>query len=101
EFTAIINPPQACILAVGSTRDVFTRIPKEFTNREEMALPSSACFSSSSSSVRTSHENIDGQFEKIMTLTLSCDHRVVDGALGAQFLNSVKKYLEDPLSLLM
>jgi pyruvate dehydrogenase E2 component (dihydrolipoamide acetyltransferase) len=38
---------------------------------------------------------------KRMKVTLSCDHRVVDGALGAQFLDSVRSYLEEPMNLLL
>ena len=70
EFTALINPPEACILAVG-------------------AMTPSAV-------VR------DGQVvvRQIMRVTLSCDHRVVDGATGAKFLQTLKKILENPLYLI-
>ena len=70
-FTAIINPPNACILAIGAIRDVPV--------------------------VR------DGQVVagKRMNLTLSCDHRAVDGATGARFLSAVQSYLEEPLTLLL
>jgi pyruvate dehydrogenase E2 component (dihydrolipoamide acetyltransferase) len=70
EFTAIINPPDACILAVGAIND--TPIVK------------------------------DGNIVvgKIMKLTLSCDHRVVDGASGAAFLNTLKGFLENPVTML-
>jgi len=71
EFTAIINPPNACILAIGAIRD-------EPVVKDGQIVPG-----------------------KRMKLTLSCDHRIVDGATGAQFLGSVKQYLEEPLSLLM
>ena len=71
EFTAIINPPNACILAIGAIRDV--PIVKE-------------------------GELVAG---RRMKLTLSSDHRVVDGATGAQFLNTVKEYLQDPMNLLL
>jgi pyruvate dehydrogenase E2 component (dihydrolipoamide acetyltransferase) len=71
EFTAIINPPNACILAIGTIRDV--PIVKD-------------------------GEVVPG---KRMKVTLSCDHRVVDGATGAKFLQTVKAYLEEPLSLLL
>lgn len=67
EFTAIINPPDACILAVGAIR-------QEPVVKNGEIVPGNR-----------------------MKLTLSCDHRVVDGAIGAPFLNSVKKYLEDPV----
>lgn len=71
EFTAIINPPNACILAIGAIRDV---------------------------PVVKGGGVVPG---KRMKLTLSCDHRVVDGATGAQFLDSVKRYLEEPMNLLL
>lgn len=70
-FTAIINPPNSCILAIGAIRD-------------EAVVK-------------------DGQVVagKRMKITLSCDHRVVDGASGAAFLNTVKGYLENPLTMLL
>jgi pyruvate dehydrogenase E2 component (dihydrolipoamide acetyltransferase) len=70
EFTALINPPEACILAVG-------------------AMTPSAV-------VR------DGQVvvRQLMRVTLSCDHRIVDGATGAKFLQTLKKILENPLYLI-
>ncbi len=71
EFTAIINPPSACILAIGAIRDV---------------------------PVVRGDEVVPG---KRMKLTLSCDHRVVDGATGAAFLGSLQRYLEDPLTMLL
>jgi pyruvate dehydrogenase E2 component (dihydrolipoamide acetyltransferase) len=71
EFTAIINPPDACILAVGGIKD--TPVVKN-----GMVVPG-----------------------KVMKVTLSCDHRVVDGATGAAFLQSVKKMLENPVTILM
>jgi pyruvate dehydrogenase E2 component (dihydrolipoamide acetyltransferase) len=71
EFTAIINPPNACILAVGTIRDV---------------------------PVVKDGEVVPG---KLMTLTLSCDHRVVDGATGAAFLDDVKAMLEEPALMLL
>lgn len=70
EFTAIINPPDACILAVGGIIE------------KPIAL------------------NGQIQLGKMMKLTLSCDHRVVDGATGAKFLQTLKAGLENPLSLL-
>lgn len=74
QFCAIINPPQAAILAVGCSTEVL--------------LPSL---------------NGDGTNEKanIMTVTLSCDHRVVDGAVGAQWLGEFKKYMEHPIKMLV
>jgi pyruvate dehydrogenase E2 component (dihydrolipoamide acetyltransferase) len=71
EFTAIINPPDACILAVGGIID---------------------------KAVVKDGEVVPG---KRMKVTLSCDHRVVDGATGAQFLNTLKGILEEPIRLLV
>ncbi|MFN1836108.1 pyruvate dehydrogenase complex dihydrolipoamide acetyltransferase [Balneola sp. MJW-20] len=71
EFTAIINPPNACILAVGAIRDV---------------------------PVVENGEVVPG---KRMKVTLSSDHRVVDGAKAAEFLNTVKQLLENPLGMLL
>jgi pyruvate dehydrogenase E2 component (dihydrolipoamide acetyltransferase) len=71
EFTAIINPPDACILAVGSI------IQKPIVKNGEIAVGN------------------------MMKVTLSCDHRVVDGATGAQFLQALKLILEDPIRLLV
>lgn len=70
EFTAIINPPDACILAVGGIKE--TVIVK------------------------------NGQFvaSNVMKVTLSCDHRVVDGAVGSAFLQTLKGLLEDPVRIL-
>lgn len=73
-FSAIINPPQACILAVGSTEDAL--IPDD----------------ESSTGYRTA---------KVMSVTLSCDHRVVDGAVGAQWLQHFKHLLERPHLMLL
>lgn len=71
EFTAIINPPDACILAVGSIQQ------------------------------KPVVKNGDIVVGNIMKLTLSCDHRVVDGATGAKFLATLKGMLEQPLSILL
>jgi pyruvate dehydrogenase E2 component (dihydrolipoamide acetyltransferase) len=72
EFSAIINPPQATILAVGAAQ------------RRPVEAPDG--------SVR---------FESQMTVTLSCDHRVVDGALGAQLLAAFKALIENPVRMLV
>jgi pyruvate dehydrogenase E2 component (dihydrolipoamide acetyltransferase) len=70
-FTSIINPPQSCIIAVGAG--------------EERAV------------VR------GGKIEvaTMMTITMSCDHRVVDGATGARFLQTLKRFIEEPASMLL
>ena len=71
EFTSIINQPESCIMAVGGIK-------------ETVAVK-------------------DGQFyaTNIMKVTLTCDHRTVDGASGAAFLQTFKQFLEDPIKLLV
>uniref|UniRef100_A0A8C2KF06 Acetyltransferase component of pyruvate dehydrogenase complex n=1 Tax=Cyprinus carpio TaxID=7962 RepID=A0A8C2KF06_CYPCA len=72
-FSAIINPPQACILAVGGS--------------EKRLLPA---------------DNEKGfDVASMMSVTLSCDHRVVDGAVGAQWLAEFRKFLEKPFTMLL
>lgn len=71
EFTAIINPPDACILAIGG----ISQVP-----------------------VVKNGQIVPGN---IMKVTLSCDHRVVDGAKGAAFLQTLKELLEEPLRMLV
>ncbi|KAL0995017.1 hypothetical protein UPYG_G00130660 [Umbra pygmaea] len=72
-FSAIINPPQACILAVGGS--------------EKRLLPA---------------DNEKGfDVASMMSVTLSCDHRVVDGAVGAQWLAEFRKFLEKPITMLL
>uniref|UniRef100_A0A8C7L1P6 Acetyltransferase component of pyruvate dehydrogenase complex n=1 Tax=Oncorhynchus kisutch TaxID=8019 RepID=A0A8C7L1P6_ONCKI len=72
-FSAIINPPQACILAVGGS--------------EKRLLPA---------------DNEKGfDVASMMSVTLSCDHRVVDGAIGAQWLAEFRKFLEKPVTMLL
>ncbi len=71
EFAAIINPPQAAILAVGTIEECLRL-------HGDKVLPG-----------------------KKMNLTLSCDHRVVDGSDGAQFIKALQKYLENPALLLV
>ncbi|KAH8688143.1 dihydrolipoamide acetyltransferase component [Ilyonectria robusta] len=72
-FTAVINPPQAAILAVGTTRKV--------------AIPA---------------ENEEGlEWDEQITVTGSFDHKVVDGAVGAEWIKELKKVLENPLELLL
>ncbi|MFQ3682923.1 dihydrolipoamide acetyltransferase family protein [Roseiflexus sp.] len=73
EFTSIITPPQAASLAVGTIR----RVPAFKGDGDEVVA------------------------QHLMTLTLSADHRVTDGAEVAQFLNEVKRLLEQPLTLLV
>jgi pyruvate dehydrogenase E2 component (dihydrolipoamide acetyltransferase) len=70
-FTSIINPPQSCIIAVGAG--------------EERAIV------------------VNGKIEiaTMMTVTMSCDHRVVDGATGAKFLQTLKRFIEEPASMLL
>lgn len=71
EFGAIINPPQACILAVGAGEE------KPYVDGKEIKI---------------------GTF---MTCTLSVDHRAVDGAVGAEYLKVLKQYIENPVSMLL
>jgi pyruvate dehydrogenase E2 component (dihydrolipoamide acetyltransferase) len=71
EFTAIINPPDACILAVGSIKKTVGVFGDEI------------------------------KATNIMKLTLTCDHRVVDGATGAKFLQTLKSLLESPVTMIV
>jgi pyruvate dehydrogenase E2 component (dihydrolipoamide acetyltransferase) len=71
EFTAIINPPDACILAIGKTT------PTPVVEDGEIVI------------------------RQIMKITLSCDHRIVDGAVGSRFLQTLKTYLENPVTMLV
>lgn len=70
-FSAIINPPQSCIMAVGASK----KQPIVIGEKIEVA--------------------------EIMTITLSVDHRAVDGALGAKFLNTFKHYMENPVAMFL
>ena len=70
DFTAIINPPDACILAVGGLQSIPVV-------KEGVVVPGN-----------------------VMKVTLSCDHRVVDGVVGSKFLNTFKNYMENPVLLL-
>ena len=71
EFTAIINPPDSCIMAVGA--------------------------------IKESVKFVDGiaQPTNVMKVTLSCDHRAVDGAIGSAFLQTFKQLLEEPMKMLV
>jgi len=71
EFTAIVNPPDSCIMAVGGIKEV---------------------------PVVKNGNVVPGN---VMKITLSCDHRVVDGASGAAFLNTFKQLMENPVSLIL
>ncbi|RHZ75297.1 hypothetical protein Glove_216g208 [Diversispora epigaea] len=73
-FTAIINPPQSCILAVGTSGQTF--------------IPDSS-------------QETGYRISNTMQVTLSCDHRTVDGALGAQWLSVWKVYMENPIKMLL
>lgn len=70
EFTAIINPPDSCILAVGKIKEEVVKTATGFG------------------------------VINVMKLTLSCDHRSVDGAVGASFLQTLKKFIENPVTML-
>ncbi len=69
EFTAIVNPPDSCILAVGGIKEVPVI-------KDGQVVPGN-----------------------VMRVTLSCDHRVVDGVAGSKFLNTLKKFMENPVAL--
>ena len=71
EFTAIINPPDSCILAVGRIKETVVKKGDGFG------------------------------VINIMKVTLSCDHRSVDGAVGAAFLQTLKKFMENPVTMLV
>jgi pyruvate dehydrogenase E2 component (dihydrolipoamide acetyltransferase) len=71
EFTAIINPPDSCILAVGKIKEVVVSRNGSFAATN------------------------------VMKVTLSCDHRSVDGAVGAAFLQTLKKFMENPVTMLV
>ncbi|MBC7571772.1 MAG: pyruvate dehydrogenase complex dihydrolipoamide acetyltransferase [Spirosoma sp.] len=71
EFTAIINPPDSCILAIGAIKPAVA-----FVNGEVKPT-------------------------NVMKVTLSCDHRSVDGATGAAFLQTLKEFLENPMRMLV
>lgn len=71
EFTAIINPPDSAIMAVGRIKEIVVRKGTGF------------------------------DVSNVMKVTLSCDHRSVDGAVGAAFLQTFKKFLENPVTMLV
>lgn len=71
EFTAIINPPDSGILAIGTIADELVLV----------------------------NGNVSGT--KVMKVTMSCDHRVIDGATGAKFLQTFKQFLENPVTMLI
>jgi pyruvate dehydrogenase E2 component (dihydrolipoamide acetyltransferase) len=71
EFTAVINPPEGAILAIGAMT------PKPVVRTNEVVI------------------------RQVMRVTMSCDHRVIDGAVGAQFLRTFKQVLENPLYLFL
>lgn len=73
-FSAVINPPQSCILAVGGTQE---RLIADHNSERGLKIG------------------------HVMNVTLSCDHRVVDGAIGAQWLKEFRTYLEKPMKMLL
>jgi pyruvate dehydrogenase E2 component (dihydrolipoamide acetyltransferase) len=70
-ITPVINPPQAAILGVGATRDTLARVDGQIVDRSQL------------------------------TLTLSCDHRILYGAEAARFLRSIRDVLEAPLRMVL
>lgn len=73
-FTAIINPPQSCILAVGATTQKLVPAPEEEKGFKVV---------------------------NVMNVTLSSDHRTVDGAVASRWLNAFKGYMEQPLTFML
>ncbi|XP_055917996.1 dihydrolipoyllysine-residue acetyltransferase component of pyruvate dehydrogenase complex, mitochondrial isoform X2 [Eupeodes corollae] len=73
-FCAVINPPQSCILAVGTTTKKLVVDPKELKGFKEI---------------------------NVLTVTLSADHRTVDGAVGAKWLQHFREFMEDPASMIL
>ncbi|HWW61110.1 MAG TPA: 2-oxo acid dehydrogenase subunit E2, partial [Thermoanaerobaculia bacterium] len=71
EFTAIINPPNSAILAIGAAEARAVVVDKQIVVRDRMKI------------------------------TMSCDHRVIDGATGAEFLKTLRQYVEQPLRLIV
>ncbi|MBL4804743.1 MAG: 2-oxo acid dehydrogenase subunit E2, partial [Alphaproteobacteria bacterium] len=71
DFAAIVNPPQSCILAVGAGEQV----PKVV--------------------------NGEIKIQTVMNVTLSTDHRTVDGVVGAEWLQHFKRYIENPVNMLL
>jgi pyruvate dehydrogenase E2 component (dihydrolipoamide acetyltransferase) len=71
EFAAVINPPQGCILAVGAGE------PRPVVRNGALAVAT------------------------VMSCTLSCDHRAVDGAVGAKFLHAFKRLVDEPARMLL
>ena len=71
EFTAIINPPEAAILAIGQVADQVVAVNGQPTVQPRMRM------------------------------TMSCDHRVVDGATGAKFLQTLRGFIEEPMMILV
>jgi pyruvate dehydrogenase E2 component (dihydrolipoamide acetyltransferase) len=69
DFTAIINPPDSCIMAVGRIRETVIKKGEGFA------------------------------VSNVMKVTMSCDHRSVDGATGAAYLQTFKKFLENPVGM--
>jgi pyruvate dehydrogenase E2 component (dihydrolipoamide acetyltransferase) len=80
EFTAIINPPDSAILAVGRIKEMVVRKarPDDSVGRGESF-----------------------EVTNVMKVTLSCDHRSVDGAVGASFLQTLKRFMENPVTMLV
>ena len=74
DFTAIINPPQSCILAIGATSSKLELAPEDPKGFKSV---------------------------QVMRATLSSDHRTVDGAVGARWLKAFKGFLEQPLTFML
>lgn len=99
-FSAIINPPQSCILAVGGSEKRLMpsdnekgSVPLHFKSSDPLCFPG-FCLNAPVCPCRF-------DVASVMSVTLSCDHRVVDGAVGAQWLAEFRKFLEKPVTMLL
>lgn len=102
QFAAIVNPPQAAIMAVGAT-------DKKVRYQSTMTAGQASC---SRLADRPRCRSLwwpqvvlskSGDFSEVsvMIVTLSCDHRVIDGAMGAEWLQAFKSFLQEPYNLLL
>lgn len=73
----IVLPPQACALAIGAITDTVVPLPDAAADQNNW------------------------QVSSVVTVTLSCDHRVVDGAVGAQWLAALKAHIEEPITMIL
>ena len=86
-FAAVINPPQAAILAVGGA--------------SQRLIPAERKASASASAGADADADAATEVANVLTVTLSCDHRVIDGAVGAEWLQAFKDVMENPIKLML